>query len=48
MAYIIEVDVYTAKVGENEIPNCICALYGLRIVVKSSEEPGVFGSYELA
>ena len=46
--YIVEVYVDTTKVVENEVSVCICALDGLRVVVKGGEEPGVFGCYELA
>ena len=47
MTYSVEVNVYTAKVVKNKVPNCVCALYGLRVVVESSEKPGVFSCYEL-
>ena len=46
--HIVEVYVYTTKVAENEVSDCVCALDGLRIVVKGGEEPGIFGCYELA
>ncbi len=46
--YIVEVYVYTTKVAENEVSDCVCALDGLRVVVEGAEEPGIFGCYELA
>ena len=46
--YIVEVYVYTTKVVENEVSDCVCALDRLRVVVESSQEPGIFGGYELA
>ncbi len=46
--YIVEVYVYTTKVVENEVSDCVCALDGLRVVVEGGEEPGIFGCYELA
>ena len=46
--YIVEVYVYTTKVVENEVPDCICALDGLRVVVEGGKEPGIFSCYELA
>ena len=46
--YIVEVYIYTTKVVENEVSDCICALDWLRVVVEGGEEPGIFGCYELA
>ena len=46
--YIIEVYVYTTKVVENKVSDCVCALDGLRVVIEGGEEPGIFGCYELA
>ena len=46
--HIVEVYVYTAEVVENEVSDRVCALDGLRVVVESSEEPGIFRRYELA
>lgn len=46
--YIVEVYVYTTKVVENEVSDCVCALDGLRVVVESSQEPRIFGCYKLA
>lgn len=48
VAAIVEVYVYTTKVVENEVSNCVCALDGLRVVVEGGEEPWIFGCYELA
>ena len=33
--YIVKVYVYTTKVTENEVSDCVCALNGLRVVVES-------------
>ncbi len=46
--YVVEVDVDAAEAGEDEIPNGVCALDGLGVVVKGREEPGVFRCDQLA
>lgn len=46
--YIVEVDVDTTKVGQDEVSNGVCALDRLRVTVECGEKPRVFGSYELA
>lgn len=43
--YIVEVDVDTAVVGENEVADGVCALDGLGVVVECVQKPGVFGGY---
>ena len=47
-SYIVEIQVDTTKVGEDKIAYGVCALNGLGIVVKSVEEPRIFGGDELA
>ena len=47
-AYIVEIDVDTTIVGEDEVANCVCALDGLRIIVECAQEPRIFGSNELS
>ena len=46
--YVVEVDVYTAKVREYKISDSVCPLYRLGIVVEGVQEPRVFGSDKLA
>ena len=46
--YIIQVDVDTAKVRQNEVPYGICPLDRLAVIVESIEKPGVLGSNQLS
>ena len=46
--HIVEIDVYTAIVVEDKVANSVCALDGLRVVVKGFQKPGVLSCYELA
>lgn len=46
--HIIKVYVDATVVGENKISDCISSLYGMRIIVKSVQEPWILGRDELA
>lgn len=46
--YIVEVQVYATKMSKDEVPDCICPLNRLSVVVKSSKKPGVLSCDQLA
>ena len=48
IAAVIEIDIYSAIEGQNEITDCVGPLNGEGILVESFEEPGVFCFDEFA
>lgn len=46
--YIVQIDIGSAKMGQNEITDRVCALDGVFVAVKGLEEPGIFGGDEVA
>lgn len=46
--YIVQIDIGTAIVRQNEIPDRVRALDGVLVAIEGVQEPGVFRSNELA
>ena len=44
----VQVDVHASVVVEDEIPNCVGSLNGVRVCVECVQEPGIVLDYELS
>ena len=46
--YVVQINIGSAIVGQNEITDRVCALDGVCVAVKGLEEPRIFGGDEVA
>lgn len=48
VAYVVEIDVDAAEVGEDKVADCVCSLYVVVVGVEGVDEPGIFSGYEIS